>query len=73
MEKTNRIVGMYSSSIKDKMTSYLQKYVDCIKNAGESYTISQFDDDWEPIGPTVRKDLVKAGLVEEIDGKLKIK
>jgi hypothetical protein len=50
----------------------LQKYVDCIKNAGDSYTISQFDDDWEPAGPMIREDLIKAGLVEEIDGKLKI-
>lgn len=51
-----------------------QKYLDYIKNTGGSPTIEMFDDDWEPIGPMVRRDMLKAGLIEVTEsGRLKIK
>ncbi len=43
---------------------HLQKYVDYIKNTGQvPLKVAHFDDDWEPIGPTVRRDLLGANLI----------
>jgi hypothetical protein len=51
-----------------------QKYLDYIKNTGGSPTINNFDEDWEPIGPMVRRDMLKAGLITATEsGRLKIK
>ncbi len=47
------------------------KYIDYIKNTGGNPKIEWFDEDWEPRGPTVRKDLIAAGLIIELDGKIK--
>lgn len=47
---------------------HLQKYLQYIKNTGIQLTTDQFDDDWEPIGPMVRGDLVREKLVTEVDG-----
>lgn len=52
------------------MTEYLTKYLEYIDNTGGSPTTQQFDQDWEPIGPLVRRDLTGAGLIEQRDGKL---
>lgn len=41
-----------------------QKYLDYIRNTGGVST-DQFDEDWEPIGPMVRRDLVNAGLITQ--------
>jgi hypothetical protein len=49
-----------------------QKYLEYIKNTGGNPSIEWFDTDWEPIGPKVRKDMVKAGLIKEVNGKLEI-
>lgn len=49
-----------------------QKYLEYIKNTGGSPSITQFDDDWEPIGPRVREDMKRLGLVFEVDGRLKV-
>ena len=50
---------------------WLRKYVEYIHNTGQRpLACAAFDDDWEPIGPMVRKDLVKAGLIEEHEGYL---
>lgn len=50
--------------------AYLQKYVDYIRNVTTGsgtaiMKISQFDEDWEPIGPMVRTDLEKRRLIEQ--------
>ena len=50
-------------------TAHLQKYVKYIDNTG-GVTPDQFDVDWEPIGPIVREDLTKSGMVEVKDGQL---
>jgi len=52
-----------------KSTEHLQKYVEYIDNTG-GVTPDQFDDDWEPIGPLIRADLLKAGMVKVEDGQL---
>jgi hypothetical protein len=50
------------------MTEYYQIYLDYIRNTGGYPTIFQFDDDWEPIGPKVREDMKKLGLIFERNG-----
>jgi len=39
------------------------RYISYIKNTGGSPRVKQFDDDWEPIGPVVRRDMLRAGLI----------
>ncbi len=42
-----------------------QKYVDYINNTGrEPLPVAMFDEDWEPIGPMIRADMVKADLIQ---------
>lgn len=54
--------------------AHMQKYVEYIRNTGHALLpISAFDEDWEPIGPSVRYDLAAAGLIGQIDGKLFLK
>jgi len=47
-----------------------KKYIDYIKNTGGNPLISEFDEDWEPIGEIVRRDMKKANLIQEIDGRI---
>lgn len=44
---------------------YYNQYVQYIKNAGGGgpVKIKHFDEDWEPIGPALRKDMLKLGLI----------
>lgn len=53
--------------------SHLSKYVQYIRNVGRPVKFEEFDDDWEPIGPMIRKDLVAAGFCVEEDGCIKEK
>ena len=47
-------------------THFLQQYVQYIYNTKQCpLAVSAFDNDWEPIGPIVRRDLVASGLVTE--------
>lgn len=47
-----------------------KKYLQYIKNTGGSPKIEEFDDDWEPIGPRVRDDMKRAGLIYEEGGRV---
>lgn len=49
-----------------------RKYLDYIKNTGGSPEIRWFDDDWEPIGPLVRKEMREAGLIIEDFGMIHV-
>ncbi len=49
-----------------------EKYIEYIKRTGGSPKIKWFDDDFEPIGKTIRKEMKKAGLIVEKDGKIKL-
>jgi len=40
------------------------KYLEYIENVGQPCTPEMFDEDWEPIGPTVRDEMVKLHLIE---------
>lgn len=47
----------------------LIQYLKYVVNTGGNADVAQFDDDWEPIGPMVRKGLMPTYMVEQ-DGKL---
>lgn len=49
-----------------------KKYLQYIKNTGGNPTVEVFDEDWEPIGPALRRDMKAAGLIAENDGKITI-
>lgn len=42
-----------------------QKFIDYINNTGQvPLSVAAFDDDWEPIGPMIRRDMVAADLIQ---------
>jgi len=46
------------------MKEHLQKYVQYIKNTGRvPLRVDWFDDDWDPIGPKLREQMVAEGLI----------
>jgi len=49
-----------------------KQYLDYIKNTGGNPTVEGFDDDYEPIGPMVRRDMEQAGLIRTVNGRLEI-
>jgi len=53
------------------MNVYFKQYLQYVINAGGP-TIEQFDDDWEPIGPRLRKQLSDEGLIDESDHSVRL-
>jgi hypothetical protein len=47
----------------------LKQYLEYIVNTGGYATVAGFDEDWEPIGPMLRRELMPRWLAEE-NGKL---
>ena len=46
-----------------------EKYITYIKNTGRvPLSVALFDDDFEPIGPTIRQELEAAGVIQIKDG-----
>lgn len=46
------------------MSEHLNQYVQYIKNtAAVPLQTAWFDEDWEPVGPMVREQMVKANLI----------
>lgn len=40
------------------------RYIEYIRNTGRvPLPVHMFDEDWNPIGPVVREDMVKRGLI----------
>lgn len=52
------------------MNPQLKQALAYISNTGGSPTIEQFDDDHDPVGPMLRKELKAAWMVYECDGKI---
>ena len=52
------------------MKEHLQKYVDYIKNTGGSPLIVWFDEDWEPIGPVIRKEMEKENIIQYLNDEI---
>jgi len=45
---------------------HLVQFMDYLRNTGKEFLpVSVFDDDWEPIGSQVRKDLKFLGMTDE--------
>jgi hypothetical protein len=47
------------------MNRHYRQYLQYVINTGGTATISGFDEDWEPIGPMLRRDLMPTYMVEE--------
>lgn len=46
-----------------------KKYIDYINNTNNfPLKIEHFDDDWDPVGPMVRKNMVRDDLIQERQG-----
>lgn len=52
-------------------TMFLKQYLEYIRNTGGNATVAIFDDDWEPIGPMVRRIMIPTYAVVR-DGKLEL-
>jgi len=52
------------------MTDRFKGYLEYIENTGGSPKVEWFDDDFAPIGPLVRSDMLKEGLIKIEDGKI---
>lgn len=50
------------------LTSKIAMALEYLKNVGSDIRINQFDDDFKPIGPSLRSQLNQKGLIEEFDG-----
>lgn len=50
--------------------THLDKYIEYLHNTGGSVTVAEFDEDWEPIGFRVRKDLLENGMIHYQDGRI---
>ena len=58
-----------SEEIKKKKQAPLEKYCQYLRNVGgRKIQTSKFDDDWNPVGPDVRRRLLDAGFAYEQDG-----
>lgn len=55
-----------------KIRSDLVQYLQYVQNTGGNATISGFDDDWEPIGPSLRRELMPEFMVENVAGKIEL-
>ncbi len=52
------------------MTPQAKQAVEYVRNTGGNTTVAIFDDDHEPIGPMLRKEIMPMYVVEQSDGKL---
>ena len=50
-----------------------KRAIEYIKNTGGNPKIEWFDDDHEPIGPMLRNQLIKDGLIKIVEGKIEFK
>lgn len=49
---------------------HLVKYLEYVQNTGGNATVADFDEDWEPIGPTLRGELMPQFMFVGSGGKL---
>lgn len=52
------------SDLTESYIAHLQQYVQYIKNTAQvPLKVEHFDDDWDPIGPKLRADMIGANLI----------
>lgn len=56
-----------------KMNDYLKRALEYIHNTGGAPTVAMFDEDHEPIGPELRRDLLANDLITIEDGVIRAK
>ena len=49
-----------------------KRAIEYIKNTEDNPKVAWFDEDHEPIGPMLREQLIKAGLIRIVDGKIEL-
>jgi hypothetical protein len=49
---------------------YYSKYLVYVKAAGGRPLVKWFDEDWFPVGSTVRKEMTTLGLIRVIEGRV---
>ena len=52
------------------VSEHQKQYLQYVINTGGNATVETLDDDYEPIGPMIRRDLMPKFIVEGADGKL---
>lgn len=52
------------------LAGHMIQYLQYVHNTGGNVTVAGFDEDWEPIGPKLRADLMPTYIVEKSNGKL---
>ena len=55
---------------KQQLAAYYEKYLDYIKKAGGKPLVEWFDDDWAPLGKSVREEMEAVGLTRVIEGRV---
>lgn len=46
-----------------ELKAYYKQHLQYIRNTGGCVSVPIFDEDWEPIGPKLREDLIREGLI----------
>ena len=54
------------------VSDHQKQYLQYVINTGGNATVATLDDDYEPIGPMIRRDLMPAYIVENAAGKLEL-
>lgn len=52
------------------VSEHQKQYLQYVINTGGNATVATLDDDFDPIGPMIRRDLMPTYIVEQDDGKL---
>jgi hypothetical protein len=52
------------------MTPQAKRAIAYVRNTGGGATVANFDEDHEPIGPLLRKEIMPAFVMEDANGKL---
>jgi hypothetical protein len=48
----------------------MEQYLKYVANTNGHATVANFDEDWEPIGPQLRRDLMPRYFIENAGGKI---
>lgn len=57
---------------KGTMNDVMRRAIEYVRNTGGNATIAVFDDDHEPVGPMLRKDIMPKYVIEGKDGYLEL-
>lgn len=58
--------------LSEAQRDYFRRYLQYIENTGGKPTVEQFDDDWEPIGPMLRAQLMNLDWIIQLEGSVSL-